>query len=152
MYFSAFIILHFFVCLFVSAARPLSQHSFRPNFLATAHQLKEEGFKVSNERPDFSLKRYTEHRLLVLILSCLKNKIKIVCCDASFLSSSSMLLKPRLPGCVLMMCLPLQLPGPLRRKETPVCPALRGRHIFIRKPKWCLNSFDTFIKMENKAS
>lgn len=28
----------------------LSQHSFRPNFLATAHQLKEEGFKVSFER------------------------------------------------------------------------------------------------------
>lgn len=26
---------------------PPSQHSFRPKFLATAHQLKEEGFKVS---------------------------------------------------------------------------------------------------------
>lgn len=43
---------HKFTCIYNVFRRfcfcPL-QHSFRPNFLATAHQLKEEGFKVSAE-------------------------------------------------------------------------------------------------------
>ncbi len=36
-------------CFFISFCFPRVQHSFRPKFLATAHQLKEEGFKVSTE-------------------------------------------------------------------------------------------------------
>lgn len=34
---------------FISFCFPPGQHSFRPNFLAIAHQLKEEGFKASTE-------------------------------------------------------------------------------------------------------
>lgn len=42
-----------FLTILMLLPDPLCQQSFRPNFLATAHQLKEEGFKVSFERLRF---------------------------------------------------------------------------------------------------
>lgn len=61
------------------------------------------------------------------------------------LRCSSTPLKPLLPGCVPTTCLPHQLLGPLKRKETQVCPALRGweMYFFFKKyPKLnvCLKS------------
>lgn len=65
-----------------------------------------------------------------------------VCCNVMrFLFTSSMLLKPLLPGCAPMMCLPLRLPGRLRREETLVCLLLRGLEILISHTKLTFTFF-----------
>lgn len=111
---------------FLSAPLSSSQHSFRPNFLATAQQLKEEGFKVS---VFFFFFVHVKGISLLFLTFCVCNHV------ITFLFCSCMLLKPLLPGCVPTMCLPHRLPGPLRRTATLVCPVLRGWKMFTVNTK-----------------
>lgn len=115
-----------FLCSFFISLHPLpsSQHSFRPKFLATAHQLKEEGFKVSSNASFFFFKllRFSYASLNLYLLTVL-------------FCSSTPLRRP-LPGSVLMTCPPLLWLGPLRRKDTPVYPVSRGLEISLSIPSW----------------